>query len=364
MDNGLYDKIYGSLIGAGIGDALGAPVEGWYWKEIREKYGRIEEFLPFETGYSDGSPGTFTDDSVLRHYLAVAIIERGGRILPDDWGRFWAERVNTDRLWVNESLAAIKLKQGMNPWFTGEGSIPCGCGAMMISPIGIVNAADPTQAFQDGMNIAGVNVHGRDQEAAASVAAATAAAFAPGATVDSIIQAMYEHSSWFMRRAYDFTMELARSSGSVDAFTERYYTAMLDWSWPQPDWNKDHFFSGNSHEFVPVVMALLFLCRGNPDRCIIEGASFGRDCDTIASILGGIVGALHGASSIRQTWIEQCERANRPFYNEVEGSPDATLSRVAERLVTVLRNEQAHANARGAQLEQLLSGRNVAHRPH
>jgi len=30
--------VYGCLIGGAIGDALGAPVEGWYYTEIREKF--------------------------------------------------------------------------------------------------------------------------------------------------------------------------------------------------------------------------------------------------------------------------------------------------------------------------------------
>ncbi len=354
MSYNLYDRIYGCLTGAGIGDALGAPVEGWYWNEIREKHGRLEEFKPFDTGYSDGSPGSFTDDSVLRHYLCLAIIEKGGRITPDDWGAYWAAHVNTDRLWVNERLTKIKLKQGMNPWRTGDGNIPAGCASMMIAPIGIVNACNPDQAFQDGMNIAGVNQFGPNQDGAASVAAGQAEAFDPDATVDSVIGAMYDHSSWFMRRAYDLTMELARSSEDVDTFAEQFYKKMLDWSWPQGNWRKDHYFSGNSHEFVPVVMAIFYLCDGDVNRSIIEGASFGRDCDTIASVVGGLTGAMHGASAIRSEWIEQCERANAPFYEEVEGSREKTLKTVAERMVRVIENEATAARDRADRLRGLL----------
>ena len=46
MAKDLLDAVYGSLITKAIGDALGAPVEGWYWTEIREKYGHITELMP------------------------------------------------------------------------------------------------------------------------------------------------------------------------------------------------------------------------------------------------------------------------------------------------------------------------------
>jgi ADP-ribosylglycohydrolase len=350
----IADDIYGCLIAAAIGDALGAPVEGWYWTEIREKYGRVEEFMPFRTGYSDGSPGTYTDDSVLRHYLALCIVQHGRRITPDDWGEYWIAHVNTKRLWVAEEIARIKLAQGMNPWFTGRGNIPAGCAAMMIQPVGIVNAGNPRQAFQDGMNIAGVNQSGWNQEAAASVAAAQAEALNREATVDSIIGAMYDNSSAFMRRAYDLTMDLARTSDTVDSFAAKFYGKMLDWSWPQRKWTSEHHFSGNAHEFVPVVMAILWLCKGDVNECVIEGASFGRDCDTIAAVVGGLAGALQGAGAIRPAWIEQSEHANRPFFEEAGGDPSMTVKRVADRLVGVLEQETQAADRRAEHLRGLL----------
>jgi len=61
MTRDILDAIYGCLIGGAIGDALGAPVEGWYYTEIREKYGRLEELLPGIRGntgaYYGGSIG-------------------------------------------------------------------------------------------------------------------------------------------------------------------------------------------------------------------------------------------------------------------------------------------------------------------
>jgi len=88
--------------------------------------------------------------------------------------------------------------------------------------------------------------------------------------------------------------------------------------------------------------------------CLIEGASFGRDCDTIAGIGGNIPGALRGTADIPEEWVETVERANQPFFTEAEGDPDAGLRRTADRLVDVLRRQREAAAERAALLDELL----------
>jgi hypothetical protein len=50
MARGILDAVYGSVVGGAIGDALGAPVEGWYYTEIRERFGRVTEFVDTQRG--------------------------------------------------------------------------------------------------------------------------------------------------------------------------------------------------------------------------------------------------------------------------------------------------------------------------
>ena len=132
------NAVYGSIIGGAIGDALGVPVEGWYWNEIREKYRRVTELLPGTHGNTgplyggkdgmsygaayDGPhtpPGAITDDTTLRQVLCLVIIRKGGRVTPDDYAELWIEKLNPNRVWVNERIVLWKLKIGMSPWDTG-----------------------------------------------------------------------------------------------------------------------------------------------------------------------------------------------------------------------------------------------------
>jgi hypothetical protein len=58
---------------------------------------------------------------------------------------------------------------------------------MAIAPIGIINAGNPDQAYQDGFNIAFVNQDDVNRDGAATLAAGIAAAFIPDATVASVV---------------------------------------------------------------------------------------------------------------------------------------------------------------------------------
>jgi ADP-ribosylglycohydrolase len=375
MAKDILDAVYGCLIGGAIGDALGAPVEGWYWTDIRAKHGRVTELMPGfgntgacyggTTGERYGAaydgppsqPGWITDDTTMRHYLSLAIARKQGRVTPDDYRDVLVELFNPNRVWVNERALIWKLKAGVNPWDSGRGQIPAGCATMMIAPVGIINAGNPAQAYQDGWNIAYVDQEGHNRDGAATVAAGVAAAFLPDATVETVLATMTKYSSEFMRRAIELTMDLATTSDSVDDFAEKYYAKMLDWSWPSPPghaWNKDRFFSGNTVELVPITMAILHLCDGDVNESIIEAASFGRDCDTTASLAGSIAGVMHGASALRRDWIETVEQANVDFFVEVEGDPRANFLAMARRLVSALEAEHRTAEARARLLQTLL----------
>jgi ADP-ribosylglycohydrolase len=251
-----------------------------------------------------------------------------------------------------------KLKAGMDPWGSGRGNIPAGCATMAIAPVGIINAGNPAQAYQDGWNIAFVDQEGHNRDGAATVAAGVAAAFSPGATVDDVLAMMRCYSSSFMQRAIELTMDLATQSDDVDAFAAQYYAHMLDWSWPTPPgsiWNKERFFSGNSVELVPITMAILHLAGADPNQAMIEAASFGRDCDTTASLVGSITGALYGASAIRDDWVATVETANRDFFAEVEGDPEANFHAMAARLVQALDAERRAAQAQADLLDVILA---------
>jgi ADP-ribosylglycohydrolase len=364
MAKDLFDAVYGCLIGAAIGDALGAPVEGLSYWDIRETYGRLDDLIASPQDNSNQQPGGVTDDTALRQYVALAIVRKGGRITPDDLAALWLEKGNASLFWSNERAIFEKLSWGMNPWDTGRGANVCGTATMAIAPIGIINAGNPSQAYQDGYTIAGVNQDGEERGAAGTMAAGIAAAISPDATLDGVLGAMTQHADYLMGRAIKLTLELASASRSLLEFTEQYYEHLADWRMAQPAHrlrpvpegypSRARFYSGSSLELVPVSLALLKLCSGDVEQSLVEAANFGRDCDTIASIVGSIAGALAGVAAIRGDWVETCEQANLDLFEFLENDPSANFYSMAWRLVKTIGAERQATKARLALLERLV----------
>lgn len=358
MDETLLDKVFGCLIGGAIGDAMGAPAEDWHYSDIRPKFGRINTFLPQPARKRDGAPGQITDDTTLRHYMCLAIIRKGGRITPDDYARIWLSDLNPERLFFTERIVLEKLKLGMNPWETGRGQPLADAAIMAVAPVGIINAGDPAQAYQDAFNISSIHQDGIERDAAASTAAGFAAAFLPDATPVSVLDVMYEHGTFDTRRLITIGRELAAETSNFDRFTEQFYLRFLDRSFPRPPdwvWHKDRTVSPTSREVLPIVAGLFELCEGKPEACISAGASFGRDADTIATVLGGLSGALFGASAIPGDWIAQSEQANVGFFREVSPDKMSSFRSTAEEMVQALRAERERVAARLAMLDELIA---------
>lgn len=351
--------MYGCLVGGAIGDALGAVVENWSYERIREEYGKIEEFRSYDNPHAEGEPGTVTDDTVMRHYLSLAIVERSGRVTPDEYAAVLREYLNPDRVWITEEIVIRKLAAGVNPWTAGRGNVPTGTATMSIAPVGIVNAANPRQAYQDGFNVASVNQDGTNRDAAATLAAGVAEAFSPDASPDSVVEVMLEQSSDTVYRALDLALGLADESDTVGEFVERFYDRLLDWRWPAVEWDRERYyegkvFSADSLEILPALVGVLAFCGDDVNRSIVEAASLGRDCDTIASLAGNVTGALHGASEVRDEWIEQCEAANAAFFAEIHGDEDVDFETTSRWLVEALESERGRAERRAETLDALL----------
>lgn len=366
MNTSLLDRIYGCVIGGAIGDAFGAPTEAVDYWDIRTQYGKLDRLIASPATNSNQKPGGITDDTALRQLIALAIVRRQGRITPDDLAAVWIEKGNLRRFWANERAITERLNWGMDPWHTGKGAQKCATGSMAIGPVGIINAGNPRQAFQDGFNIASINQDDLERDAAGTMAAGVAAALAPGATPARIVEAMIEHSSFLMKRGFELALDVAAKVRNADEFTERYTELYADWSFPRPPRKivgvpKDRplrckYYSGDSHELLPVTVALLNHCDWDPDASIIENANYGRDCDSTASMAGALAGALHGASRLRRQWIETVEAANEDLFVELEGDPKANFRVSAERLHAALVAESARQAEQAAALQRLVAG--------
>jgi ADP-ribosylglycohydrolase len=294
--NLLYDKIYGCLSGGLIGDAMGAPVEGWDYKKIIETHGEINDFS-----------GEGTDDSAIKMILCDAIIQNNGYITADEFAEsFLRNRKYYDLFFVPVKNMFHKIEDKLElPVYAGMGNQQSSSSAMAISPIGIINACNPRQAALETYDIAGLIHAGTTtfcRDAACAVAAAVAEAMSPDSTVDSVIEAstayLHKISSRTIVEYINEIVSSAKSSNDYESFRSEFYKKYLQ------------SLICDSRETVPCALALFYLAGGNPEKAIIYGANFGRDADTIATMAGAISGAYAGISGFRCDWIDKIKNVH------------------------------------------------------
>ncbi|HZG87867.1 ADP-ribosylglycohydrolase family protein [Paenibacillus sp.] len=338
MNNRLFAKIYGCEAAGTIGNSMGDVTEGLLWHEIEEKYGFVTELLPQEkkgsvvSGNDDKTtegqplgpkliyhphtrPPGMTEDGMERHRLCTsAILRKGGRIDIVDLARTWISDIDPEKfgylLGPQDQVIYYSLKAGVPPWEVGRyAAWPGMIGtSKMIMPIGMVNACNPEQAAQDALALGAIkDVRGVPGnyaiEVCSAIAAATAEALKPTASVDSIIDAALGYLSGPPRQEVEMGLQWAKQ---VD-----------DWKELRPIY--DRYYAGkrmsNAVEILSGGLACFYVSEGRPKEALLYAVNLGRDTDCKAYIAGGLAGALRGIEAIPADWVKTVEEAaaNDPY---------------------------------------------------
>ncbi|MDO8686015.1 MAG: ADP-ribosylglycohydrolase family protein [Clostridiales bacterium] len=299
----LFNKIYGCLTGGIIGDAMGAPVECKTYQEIEKEFGWVEDFN-----------GSGTDDSAIKMVLCDAIISNGGYITADEFADSFLgigkKYFNMFYIPVKSMVYKVENKLSL-PVYAGLGNMQSSSSAMAISPMGIINACNPRQAALETYDVAGL-IHAGDttfcRDGACAIAAAVAEAMKPEATVQSVLEAgtayLHKTSSIVMKTLLKDILEMAKTQNDYKKFREKFYASKLQ------------NVMCDSRETVPCVFALFHLADGDPVKSITYAANFGRDTDTIATMIGAIAGAFKGVEGLKKEWVEKVE-INNPGQKEL-----------------------------------------------
>lgn len=323
--NKLLDKTFACLAAAAIGDSMGAPVEGWYYKAIKEKYGVLDDLVPdlgIHLRILKGVPYQSTDDTVLRNLILRAIIKKNDRITAYDLAQTWLEEMEPDKTNPLDTIAFMKLASGFPAREVGEGLPVCISATLGIAPIGIVNACDPRSAALDAFDVASLSQWKEGKETAMAVAAGVAEAFRLNATRDSVIEATKKYSSPKVAARIDKAIQIAKKyKEPLDVIPEYYEKMLVEDGWEKlvkanssfkGILNEDKISIGcHALELVPVALGMFYLSGGNALKAMIGSVNYGRDCDGIAGFAGCIAGALNGSQEIPPEMIEKVNKANK-----------------------------------------------------
>ncbi|MFF5517410.1 ADP-ribosylglycohydrolase family protein [Streptomyces coeruleorubidus] len=354
----LDERITGSLVGAAVGDALGGPVEGYSPEQILERHGgRVHGIVGPWHGddwrtarplapYHKGD-GHVTDDTLMTHALvrvyarvrdhldAYAIADH---LVPDLMTEpRWIPELETEalplhRVFLAEKWLVTKIHYGhADPREAGTGNI-VNCGAAMyMSPVGLVNAANPRAAYAEALDVAGAHQSSYGREAAGVLAAAVAAACTPGATPDSVVSTCLSLAKDGTRTAIERVCEEASRHTDFESALGPLREAVAPYDTVGPDYRAPSLGARrpsrlHAIEELPVALGLLLVAQGDYRHAVLGAVNYGRDCDSIATMAGALAGAL--GSPVPQDWAKTVAEASRLDLWE----PAATLAAVTREI--------------------------------
>ncbi|MFG2317790.1 ADP-ribosylglycohydrolase family protein [Streptomyces tendae] len=368
----LDERVTGALVGAAVGDALGGPVEGYSPEQILERHGgRVHGVVGPWNGddwrtarplapYHKGD-GHVTDDTLMTHALvrvygtvrdhldAHAVAEH---LVPDlithpRWiPELEAEALLLQRIFLAEKWLVARIHYGhVDPREAGTGNI-VNCGAAMyMAPVGLVNAANPAAAYAEALDVAGAHQSSYGREAAGVLAAAVAAACAPGATPQSVVAAALSLAKDGTRAAIEAVCDVASGHTDFESALAPLRAAVTPYDTVGPDYRSPALGARrpsrlHAIEELPIALGMLLVSGGDFRHAVLGAVNYGRDCDSIATMAGALAGAL--GSPVPEEWAKTVAEASRLDLWE----PAVTLTRVAREVFERdVRRRRAHEKA-------------------
>ncbi len=326
----LREKFFGCISGVHIGSSMGAPVEGWSYRRIEEKYGTLKTLEPYHhyAHLNDWvrEPGT-TEDGVERQKLMItAIIEKGDRITAEDLRGVWIRHIKPESIGkVSEPFEAELLAMAKTQVPAADIGKYCDYAGLVsmarsCHPLGLINAGDVEGAIEDVYEVGRLYqaANSRGLQWAAVTACGIAAATKPGATVDTVLGAIFD------------TCRPKENSNIKDAGVLREIERALKRTENCSDFREmrvtfDEIYSGQgipyahsyANEIVSKAVCIFRMVKGNTYEAMIAGVNMGRDTDCLTAVAAGISGALSGGSSIPEDLVRQVDYATsiNPYTN-------------------------------------------------
>ncbi|NOY11074.1 MAG: ADP-ribosylglycohydrolase family protein [Archaeoglobi archaeon] len=263
----------GCMLGLAAGDALGMPVEGMDFDEIRRRFGSVDSFMASEDGLREGE---WTDDTEQALILTESIISTT-YFSPEDFANRLKRIELSHRYGPTSSKAIANLRRGVSWRESGLESDTNGS-AMRSPPIGLVYHHN-YNLVEDYAVIASSITHRGSGAIAASVAVAVGIATILNEDergVEEVVKRAEKYDS-LVAEKIEYAYQIRTSS------LERAVKEI-----------------GNSimaFDSVPLAFYCYFSSK-TFEQAVVKAASAGGDTDTIAAIAGALKGTEVGIEGI------------------------------------------------------------------
>jgi ADP-ribosyl-[dinitrogen reductase] hydrolase len=300
-----FEHIEGMLLGLAIGDALGNTTESQLPATRRQSHGEIRDYLPNQ--YANGHPvGVPSDDSQMAFWTLEQLLE-DRRLVPDHL----AHKFTQQKIFGIGNTVKAFLHSYIDHGYSWEqsGQPSAGNGALMrIAPVLIPHLCKPSAAIWADAVLAGMITH-NDQASNTCCVAFTKILW------ECLCLKEPPEPTWWVDM---FTATASKVEGNT-SYSSRNPTLPYKgplWQFIKREVNQalrekwsileacDRWYSGaNLLETMSCVLYILGRYGDNAEEAIIRAVNDTKDNDTIASIVGAAVGALHGRKGLPARWI-------------------------------------------------------------
>ncbi len=276
----------GALIGAAVGDALGAPFEfkpgGTYKKRFPQAIvGGTGEMIG--GGAFGWAPGEFTDDTQMAMALAEAILAEGGEFNPERvWNHFvaWTKQASDIGNTTSASLrgadyrTAAKLAHERLGYSDSNGSL------MRIAPIGIAGVRwGQAKTMQIAQEQSALTHHDLAACWSTAVAAELIRQLILGGTLESAVEVIVNQ---------------------IQPEVKEGFAKILSDEWNPTEWPG----VSNGKAMVCLAQAVWAVrTTSSFEDAIVTAVNLGDDADTVAAVAGAIAGAKYGIQQIPARWV-------------------------------------------------------------
>lgn len=286
----MESKFAGALIGSAVGDALGAPVEGYSMKEVISVYEEDWKMIS----------GRYTDDTEMMIGVAESLIENKG-FNGEDMATRFIENYDQRRGYGPGSKEALRRISEGESWeeaserlFGGKGSYGNGA-AMRIAPVGIFYYDDADKLREIAYKSSHItHSHELGKEGAALQALCIALAVR-GTKKEGMLNEVKEllENEVYKGKIKKIEMLLGRG---IEADRKEIISEL-----------------GNGEAaFSSVPTAIYSFLRADSFKdAITYAVSLGGDTDTIGAMTGAISGAYYGDGAIPKEWVEGLEEGKK-----------------------------------------------------
>ena len=296
------DQITGALIGCAVGDALGAPIEGWSRERIAPLDSVTAGYRPLVHGRAPNERryplGQYTDDTQLTIAIArslVAEVRVDGAAIGREFAALWesGEIVGAGPV---ADRAVRRLIAG-TPWQDAAiaDDLPLNGAAMRIAPIGLWDCDDRASLAEDA-TVASIVTHKHPLAIDAAIAVATAVADAVATSTVNVPRFLHGVAQSIEHRS----PELGEHIRQVQAWLKLPEDGALQAIANTGDGRTRDGF-GIPALAEPTVLPALYAFLKSPTDYIATidtTLRIGGDVDTIAAIAGAISGAHNGLACI------------------------------------------------------------------